>query len=451
MRLWPKPSTHWRNGVTPGVNKGGVMHTTETDTPIKPGESHATKATELDLGTRLTDPSLVANPYPLYEQMRRKGPMVISPGLGVRLFTRYEDVVKLLRSPKYSAAARLSPLVRLFTPEERKSVDELLGSLSGWALFSDPPAHTRLRDLFQKAFAPTLVQGLRPAIEAATRERLSCLREGRTVDLMEELATPLPVMVIVSLLGIDSTDFPFLKKASDDIALFLGRPQRKFEVAAAARDSLRALDAFMLELVRARRNRRGEDFISQLIAADTGSGPLSDREIVGTVSLLLVAGHETTTNLIGNSLYLLLSRRERWETLCAHRSLIPNVVEESLRYESPIQYMGRVALAEDSWYGETIHRGEYVLAMVAAANRDPMVIDDPETFRLDRPASKHLAFGQGIHFCSGAPLARLEGQIVLEIATKEYPDLRMEPGPVTWRPNLGFRGLEALWAKRGDS
>lgn len=385
------------------------------------------------------DPAFVADPYPVYHRLRARDP-VHRHALGFYALTRYDDVAALLRDPRFGKSgyqalfeARLGP-----APAGRWLVLSML--------FRDPPDHTRLRGLASQAFTPRAVERLRPRIEALVEGLLDRAEDAGRMETIAELAYPLAVTVISEMLGVPPGERETIKqwsldlaRALDAIALPVGPEvvERGRRAAAGMVDRFRAL-------VEARRRRPGPDLLSGLVAAEEAGDRLTEDELLATCVLLYVAGHETTVNLIGNGLHALLRHPGQWRRLREDPRGLPAAVEELLRYDGPVQRVGRIALTDVELAGVRIPEGSLVLGFLGAANRDPAHFPDPDRLDVTRDQPRHLAFGYGAHYCLGAPLARLEAVITLGALLRRFPGLALEgPGP-SWRPSSTLRGLAAL-------
>jgi len=389
---------------------------------------------------RLLDPGNRADPYPLYGDIRDRGPMLV-PEINLAVFSRFDDCFDVLRHPA-SASDRLKSTVaqRAIAAGEPARP---FGTPS--FLFLDPPDHTRLRKLVQKAFAPKVIKALEPEIAALVDDLLS--KVSGQLDIIADLAYPLPVAVICRLLGVPLADEPEFSRASALLARSLD-PFITFTgtVPDDADERLQAglwLRGYLRDLIAQRRSDPGEDLMSRLIAAEEDGDQLTEDEIVATCNLLLIAGHETTVNLIANASLAMLRDPRQWAALGADPARAAVIIEETLRYDPPVQLVGRVA-AEDIRIGETtIPKGDTAMLLLAAAQRDPQTFEQPDVFDPDRETIRHLAFGHGPHFCLGAPLARLEAQLALTKMAARFPQARLGAEP-TYKPNLTLRGLETL-------
>jgi cytochrome P450 len=316
--------------------------------------------------------------------------------------------------------------------------------LSLWLIFMDPPEHTRLRKLLNKGFSAAAVEGLRPQVETIVDQMLKPLKHGSEVDLMEEFANPMPVRVISELLGVPQTLHGTFVNASRAIAAFRGNPNRTVEEARAAQDALIELTEFFRKTVAERRRNKGNDLISLLIDIEEEGEVLTEEELYAQCIALLFAGHETTRNLIGNGMYTLLNNPQETTDLREKPDMIRTAVEELLRYESPVQFTARVLKEDIEVCGQQIRKGWTVLCMLGAANRDPKKFKEPDQLNLKRLNNEHLAFSAGPHFCIGAQLARLEGQIAILNLVQRFPKMKLAGPRPEWASTFGLRGLKAL-------
>jgi cytochrome P450 len=404
-------------------------------------------------GFDLGDPATNADPFPAFARLRADDPVHWSPAMKAWIVTRYADVKQVALNNRQISADRLTPFFKTNPEYQRGSIESLARYLNHWMVFRDPPDHTRLRRLFNKAFTPTAVENLRPNIEGIVAELIEGMeakakRDG-TADFIADFAYPLPASVIMDLLGVPRADLVRMKVWSDDIALFIGTAQVAGNKYLRAEAGARAMAAFFRELVEARAAEPAADMISKLVLARDESDALTTDEIVGTCILLLFAGHETTTNLIGNGFLYSMRHRAQWERLIAQPSLAASAVEEYLRYDGPSGALARVAAGEIEMAGKTIRAGDRVFAFMNSANRDPEAFDDPERFDIGREQNPHLTFGHGIHFCLGAPLARLEAQIAAIRVSERLPDIRLAGGEPDWHDSLILRGVKSLPVRLG--
>jgi cytochrome P450 len=410
---------------------------------------------------RLLDPANRADPYPAYEQIRASGPLLL-PEAHLTVFSSFTECDDVLRHPSSASDRMKSTLTQraIANGEQERPVGP-----PGF-LFLDPPDHTRLRKLVSKAFVPKVVKALEPDITAMVDEMLDRIEEQGTCDVIADLAHPLPVAVICRLLGVPIEDEPEFSRASallaqglDPFITFTGSPSDGFDERMAAAGWLRD---YVHGLIGQRRGEPRDDLISGLIAAEEDGDQLTEDEIVATCNLLLIAGHETTVNLIANAILAMLRHPTEWTALAADPSRVSAVIEETMRYDPPVQLVGRIA-GDDMTIGGaagaggppacggersdrgnvTVVKGDTIMLLLAAAQRDPGSIDRPDEFDPDRETIRHLGFGKGPHFCLGAPLARLEASVALSAVTARFPQARLLGEPV-YKPNVTLRGMDAL-------
>lgn len=388
------------------------------------------------------DPRLIANPFPTFAQLRQHDPVHLSKPLGGWLLTRYEDV-KLACSDRRFSADRIGPFFRRLEDGQHRygQLEKLLG---GWAVFTDPPRHTRLRALLNRAFAPRVVEGLRGQIEELVERLLDATPSDGGLDLIAELAYPLPALVIMLLLGVPTEDLERVKHWSDELALFVGSSQRSEGKYVRAEQAIGEMADYFRRLVTEHHRTGRPDLLGELIAVRDAGDKLSDDELLSTAILLLFAGHETTTNLIGNGMLALAGAPAAWDALRREPALVESAVEELLRYDGPSGAVVRVVSEDVQLGGRTMRAGQRVFAMVNAANRDPDVFDDPERIDLARANNRHLAFGHGIHFCLGAPLARLEANIVFTAMSRRWTRIELAAEELVWSDSLVLRGVKSL-------
>ena len=396
----------------------------------------------------LGNPATNANPFPEFARLRAEDPVHWSPAMKAWIVTRHADVKQVALNNRQISADRLTPFFKTNPEYQKGSIESLVRYLNHWMVFRDPPDHTRLRRLFNKAFTPTSVENLRPNIESIVAHLIDGMeakaRRGETVDYIADFAYPLPASVIMDLLGVPRADLERVKVWSDDIALFIGTAQVAGNKYLRAESGAKAMSDYFRVLVEDRTARPRDDMISQLVLARDDRDALSTDEIIGTAILLLFAGHETTSNLIGNGFFYSMKHRGEWERLIADPSLAPTAVEEFLRYDGPSGAFARVAAADLEMTGKTIREGQRVFAFMNSANRDPEAFEDAERFDIGRVQNPHLTFGHGIHFCLGAPLARLEAQIAAIRLTERLPHIRLSGGDPEWHDSLILRGVKSL-------
>lgn len=388
----------------------------------------------------LTDPAVVPDPYPLYHRLRSEAP-VYEVGFGnAVVLSRYDDARAVLRNStdfgnREDDDAGPNRLVPGAASVQRDRESRSM-------LFMNPPDHTRLRGLVSRGFTPRRVEALRPHVVELTDELLDAVADEGEVNLVEALAFPLPANVISELVGVPRADRDWLRPLVADLTATL-EPNPSEEDVARATASGTKVREYILDLMAERRREPRDDLLSTLISASDDGDRLSEAEVVTMTLLIYAAGFETTTNLIGNMVHTLLDHPDELARVRADRSLVPNTVEEVLRFQPPVQIDGRYTFHDTEVGGHLIRAGQSVLTFLGAANRDPAVVDDPDRFDVTRPEIPLLSFGSGIHYCLGASLARLEGQVVLERLLTRFG--RWERASETvWKPRLTLRGPGVL-------
>lgn len=390
-----------------------------------------------------TDPATIADPFPAFARLRESHPIHWSEPVKGWVLLRYADVRAATLDPKMSPD-RLRPFFHRMPPEERERVRDLEHYLTAWAVFRDPPDHTRLRGLMNKAFVSRALEGLRPRVERIVDDLIDQMRGRERIDAIADFAYPIPATVIMDILGVPRGDIVKVRDMSHAIALFIGSAVSTPDKYAKAQAGTKAMADFFRDLVRERRARPKDDMVSALIAAESGGDMLNEDEIIGTCILLLFAGHETTTNLMGNGLAALMRFPGELERLRQDPGLVEDAVEEFLRFDGPSGAITRVAREDMEIGGHKVRKGQRIFAMANAANRDPRQFDGPEGLDVGRKNNRHLAFGHGVHFCIGAPLARLEGQIAFAALTKRLRRIEPDFARLEWLDSIVFRGVHAL-------
>ena len=391
----------------------------------------------------ISSPQFRANPYPFYAQLRATAPVhqvKISRRETAWMVTRYNDVLAVLRDERF-AKDRFTAM----TPEQQAKmpwIPEMMKPLARNMLDLDEPDHGRLRGLVHKAFTPRLIEQLRDRVQSLCDELLDAARRRGRIDLIHDYALPLPITIIAEMLGVPTRDRAKFHRWSSTIVS-----------ASSGSEMLRVLPAvwlfmrYLRQFFKQRRAQPGDDLTTALLQAEEAGDHLSEDELLAMVMLLLIAGHETTVNLIGSGTLALLQHPAQKQQLRDDPALIKTAIEELLRYTSPVDCATERFAREDIVFqGVRIARGEQVLAVLGSANRDEEQFSNPETLDLTRDPNRHLAFGQGIHYCLGAPLARLEGQIAITTLLRTLPNLRLAVAPerLRWRKGLIIRGLEKL-------
>jgi cytochrome P450 len=385
-----------------------------------------------------------ADPYPFYRRLRAEAPVGQVPGVGIWYFTRYADCEAILRDPRWSSDQRKSNLYRQFLESGALVEPEEL-ALRRPFIFMDAPDHTRLRGLVSTAFTPRVIERLRPRIQQLVDELLDAAVGRGSLDIVADLAYPLPVVIISELLGVPPEDHSRFRAWSKELAASLD-PELTVppEILARRLTILQEFGEYFQGLIGDRRRQPAGDLLSALVAVEDQGDRLSEDELLATLILLLVAGHETTVNLIGNGVLALLTHPDQLARLRADPALIRSTVEEVLRWDPPVQLDGRTALEDIAVGGVTVAQGDQAIVLLAAANRDDAHIADGERFDIGRAEIRHLSFAFGAHFCLGAPLARAEAQVALATLVDRFPDLRLADDGVRYRDTLVLRGPEAL-------
>jgi pimeloyl-[acyl-carrier protein] synthase len=389
---------------------------------------------------RLLEPEVLANPYPLYHRLRSEDPVHWDRFLHTWVVTRYPDVLNVL----HSFSADRTPTPEQLTAMGLSGLNPIAKVMVKQMLFMDAPAHTRLRGLASAAFTPRRVEVLREHIQEIADALLDRVQTRGRMDIIADFAAPMPAIVTAEMLGVPTEDHVDLKKWSADFAEMLGNFQHNPDRIPRVLESTNNLTTYFRDAIGKMREHPREGLIHSFMTAELDGDRLTEEEIIANCVVTMVGGQETTTNLIGNGLLTLMRNPAQLAQLRDNPSLIPSAVEELLRYESPSQHTGRIAREDVQMGSKQIRKGQAVMAIMAAANRDPERFSEPDRLILDRSDNKHLAFGWSSHFCFGAPLARMEGQIAFETILRRLPNLEIVPGQLTWRDNSGLRGLTAL-------
>ena len=391
-------------------------------------------------------PEVLADPYPVLRHLQDDDPVHWSEILGGWVLTRYDDVKAALGDPRLSSD-RITPFVNHYAKGGGGELGEL-GRLVGlWAVFTDPPTHTRLRGLMNRAFTSRAVEQLRPRIVDIVAELLEAVQPHGRMDVIRDFAYPLPITVIAEMIGVPRDDREAFKGWSDELAAFIGSALATPDKYQRAARAIAAMAEYFRRMIPARRAIPCEDIMSALVTARDREDRLGEDELVASCILLLFAGHETTTNLIGNGVLALLRHPAQARALRDHADLAGSAVEEILRYDGPTPTMVRVAVEDIELQGRIIRRGDRVFTMINAANRDPRQFAEPDRLDLARANNRHIAFGYGIHFCLGAPLARLEAQIALPALLRALGEPALDVGEPAWLDSLVFRGVKSLPVK----
>jgi cytochrome P450 len=397
----------------------------------RPEDTHMLEVSDIDAA--LVSGDFVRDPYPLLAALREHHPVYWSDSLGAWVLTRYHDIVTTFKEVgTYSNEGRLARAAA-YLPEPRGELAAFDAHYKTKGLLhSDPPDHTRMRRLISRAFSPRVIDRMRPRIQQIVDRLIDHVEPQGHMDLIEDLAFALPATVLADLMGVPVEQGALFRAWADRLLGFQGvnRPDRALLFA--AQEALVEARVYLAELVEFRRREPGEDLISLMTAEAEDGGTLTDAEIINTGMTLLTAGHETTTSLIGNGLLTLLQHRDQWNELRENRSLVDSAIEEILRFESPVSRQPRLLKQETTLSSCVLPEGDMVFQMLGAANRDPQVFADPATFNIHRNPNRHLAFGQGIHFCIGAPLSRAEGEIVFQSVLERLPQMRLVEHVADW-------------------
>ncbi|MBV9083250.1 MAG: cytochrome P450 [Acidobacteriaceae bacterium] len=388
---------------------------------------------------QLLDPEVLANPYPLFHRLRSTDPVHWDVFLHSWVVTRYPDVIRVLKT--FSAD-------RTPTPEKLSEMGlERMGPIAALMvkqmLFLDAPAHTRIRSLAAFAFTPDRVKVLRGQIEGVANRLLRQVLERGEMDVISDFAAPLPAIITAAMLGVPEGDHDQLKEWSANFAEMLGNFQHNPDRTDRILKTVEDMTAYFADRIRDQKRCPREGLVHSLLTAEVDGDKLTEEEVIANCIITMVGGQETTTNLIGNGVLALLRHPDEFARLRREPPLLPSAVEELLRYDCPSQHTARIAPADLEMGGKAIRSGQAVIAVMAAANRDPERFPDPDNLDLSRTDNRHVAFGWAAHFCFGAALARLEGQVAFGLLS-QLPDLHLQSETLTWRTNLGLRGLTAL-------
>ncbi len=388
-------------------------------------------------------PEGMADPYPIYDRIRSDDPVHWDQQLNQWLLMRYADVVAVSRDPRFSAV-RVVGDVDWLPAEHREALAPVFLSISRQMLFLDPPDHTRIRGLMVKAFSPRILENLRSRIQSLVDGLLDGASQRGSLEVMEEFAVPLPAIVIAEMLGVPPEDREQFQRWSEDFGAIIGGAPLTGEQAAQHLLGVRDLVEYFREIVDQHRNRPQNDLLQAMINAEEAGDRLSADELFANAVLLIAAGHLTTAGLIGNGLYTLLDHPDARRGLIEHPEIIGSAVEEILRFESPIQATGRRLLEDVELGGRRLEAGQDVLLHLGSANRDPERFPEPNTFDIGRQDNRHMAFSQGIHFCLGSALARMEGQIAIGTFLSRFPNARLSGTAPEWETDLISRGVRSL-------
>jgi len=385
----------------------------------------------------------INDPLPVFRRLQDEDPCHWCAPLKSWVFTRHDDVREVLRDDHISAD-RLTPYFASLPSAQRGGITELIRYLNTWVAFKDPPDHTRIRSLLNKVFTPGAVRDLRPLIDDAVAHLLDPLRDKSEFDFIEEFAYPLPATVILMMLGLPPDDMQRLHEWSAEMQPFIGGATSSPDKYARAEAGAVAMADYFRAAIRERVSRPRQDMLSKLVACREQDDALSEDEVIGTAMLFLFGGHETTTNLIGNGVRALLQHRDQLARLRREPSTIKLAVEEILRFDGPTLASVRVVKSSHERHGRSLLAGQRVFVMIHGANHDPRRFDDPGQFDIGREPNPHLTFNYGIHFCLGAPLARLEGEIAIGAVAERMPSLAIAQDRYDYMDTMVMRGVRSM-------
>ena len=391
------------------------------------------------------DSDFISNPYRAYSYLRATAPLhwIDQFRNGAWVVTRYADVLAGLHDPRLSSQ-RSHNLTAALPSGAQREFETFNRIFSKWMLFLDPPEHSRIRKLLNKEFTPNMIQRMRPRIQQVVNSLLDDVAGKSEIEFMNEFANPLPVRVIAEMLGIPAADQRTFQIWSDDLASFFGNATSGVDTARRAQNSLVSLTEYFRAMLPERRAHKGDDLVSLLLRVEEEGEMLTGEELLAQCTLLLVAGHETTRNLLGNGLLALLQNSDQFAKLKENPALINSAVREFARFDSPVQFSGRATTEDFAWHDQEIKKGQTVILLLGSANHDPEKFSAPEQLEISRDEGMPLSFGHGTHFCIGASLAYTEAEIAFTTLLERTSDMRLLDDVPAWRSNLSFRGLSRL-------
>jgi cytochrome P450 len=389
------------------------------------------------------DRATIDNPIPVLRQLQELEPVHWSPILGGWVITRYSDVKRIQLNHGISAD-RLTPFYNSLPAPQQSAISVLIRYLNTWVSFKDAPDHTRIRRLMNAVFNLRQIRSLRPQIEQAVDHYLDQLAGLEEFDFIRDFAFPLPATVIMYLCGLPPDDMEKIKVWSEMMKPFIGSATASPDKYELAQNGAIGMAGYFRDVIRHRKEHPGDDIISRLMGARDDHGALTEDELIGACMLFLFGGHETTTNLIGNGVRALARFTSARSEILANPVLVDGAVEEILRYDGPTGAVVRVVKTEHELHGQHMKAGDRVFLMINAANHDPRQFDSPEEFNIHRKPNLHLTFNYGAHFCLGAPLARLEGQIAIARVIERFPHMRLGAGPIHYMDTLVMRGVRSM-------
>jgi cytochrome P450 len=398
--------------------------------------------------SNLVSPEFVKDPYPLLRELRTHEPVYWSEAIGAWLLTRYDDVLVTMKdTARFSNENRLGQAVAYLPPGKRANFKPFSDHYKTKGLLhSDPPDHARLRTLVTKEFTRNTVEQIRPRIQQAVDKILDAGEKKGEMDIVHDLAEALPIAVISEILGVPASERHLIKKRTDALLGFQGVNKPSEAELSRAQEALLELRAYLGEMISERRRAPRQDLLSKFVAVESEGQRLSEAELINTCVTLFTAGHETTLSLISNSIYTLLANPEQLQLLRRDPALLTPALEESLRFESPVSRQSRLIKIDGELGGKVLKKGEMLFQMLNAVNRDPQYFSEPDKFDIRRENNRHLAFGQGVHFCVGAHLARAEGFIAVGTTIRRFPNLRLVNEQPDWDP--GKRNSRVLLSLR---
>ncbi|MGZ9222355.1 MAG: cytochrome P450 [Anaerolineales bacterium] len=394
--------------------------------------------------SNLHHPEVRADPYSFYAELRSQDPVHWDEAMGFWVLTRYADIASVYADARFSRAQGLRRGFERLPEAEQKIAEPVYHTFSKTMFYADPPYHTRLRGLVNNAFTPHAVEQMRPHVQRMVDSLLDAVQTQGEMDAIHDLAHPLPILVISQMLGLPAEERGSFKQWSDDLFAILGSVPHAPEAMERASRSLVELTDYLTALSHSRRQQPQNDLISALVGVVEEGERLTQEELIANVTILLSAGHETTSHLIGNGLLALLRNPDQMQKLCDHPELVPSAVEEMMRYDNPVQIAYRSAAEDVEIGGKHIRKGQLVNSVLAAGNRDPERFSEPDRFDITRDEGRHLGFGLGIHFCIGAPLVRLEAQIAFSTILRRFPELLLATENLEWQEHTIFRGVKSL-------
>jgi hypothetical protein len=382
----------------------------------------------------LVSEQFLKDPYPALRRLREEDPVHWSDAIGGWVLTRYDDIVASFKdTDHFSNEGRLARAVEHLTPGSRLKLKTFEDHYrTKGLLHSDPPDHTRLRALVTRAFTPRTVEAMQPRVRAIANELLNNVEPSGRMDVIRDLAVTLPITVLAEIMGMPPEEKLLVKGWADALLAFQGVNNPSEKILESAQKTLVELKAYLADLVRAKRRKPGTDLLSQLVGAESEGEKLSESELINTAITLLVAGHETSTSLIGNGIYTLLHNEGEWRLLQKDPSLLPSAIEEILRYESPVSRQPRLMKQDAEIGARRLRQGQMLFQMLNAANRDPGYFPEPDLFDIRRQKNRHIAFGFGIHFCVGALLARTEAPLVFQLIIERFPKIHLTDATPDW-------------------